>query len=210
MPGWTFAPRIGAYRDPDGQAHTLAAVREAVDARVAASQENMRSMARDYTQGRISLVRFEGLMRDEIKTLHVQTRVIGVGGPDMVTQSDYGKAGHAIRDEYAYLHGFVADIEAGRHSDAGIEDRAGKYAGASAINEFEDGRRGVMAAQGFDLKRRVGPNDAHTCEECAAEIAQGWVDIEEPGWEIGDTTCQSNDRCTIEYSRSSDAGAPGD
>lgn len=201
MPDWTFDPRVGAYRDPNGQARDLAAVRRAFDLRIEASRESMRGHARDLAAGRIDAKAFEQRMRDDIRRIHVEGRVLGVGGREMATARDYGRTGAEIKKEYRYLSGFVQDIEDGRHTPAGIEARASKYAGANAIQEFEAGRLGVMVDAGYTEKRFAGPNDAVTCSTCAARLARGWVPIEEPGFTVGDSECQSSCRHQLEYRR---------
>lgn len=200
MPDWTFDPRVGAYRDPAGQARDLAAVRRAFDLRVEASRETMRGHARDLAAGRIDAKAFEQRMRDDIRRIHVEGRVLGVGGREMATARDYGRTGAEIKKEYRYLSGFVRDIEDGRHTPAGIEARASKYAGANAIQEFEAGRLGVMTEAGYTQARRVAVNDAGTCDTCRAHAARGWVALEAVA-PIGDDECQASCRCVIEFRR---------
>lgn len=200
MPDWTFDPRVGAYRDPNGQARDLAAVRRAFDLRIEASRESMRGHARDLAAGRIDAKAFEQRMRDDIRRIHVEGRVLGVGGREMATSSDYGKTGNAIKQEYRYLSSFVQDIEDGRHTPAGIEARASKYAGANAIQQFEAGRLGVMTEAGYTQARRVAVGDAGTCDTCRTHAAAGWVALDEVA-PIGDDQCQSNCRCVIEFRR---------
>lgn len=200
MADWTFDPRVGAYRDPAGQARDLAAVRRAFDLRVEASRETMRGHARDLAAGRIDAKAFEQRMRDDIRRIHVEGRVLGVGGREMATARDYGRTGAEIKKEYRYLSGFVRDIEDGRHTPAGIEARASKYAGANAIQEFEAGRLGVMTEAGYTQARRVAVNDAGTCDTCRAHAARGWVALEAVA-PIGDDECQASCRCVIEFRR---------
>lgn len=199
MPDWTFDPRVGAYRDPAGQARDLASVRQAFDLRVETSRESMRQHGRDLAAGRIDAKAFEQRMRDDIRRIHVEGRVLGVGGREMATSSDYGKTGQAIKNEYRYLSGFMKDIEDGRHTPAGIEARASQYAGSNAIQQFEAGRLGVMIEAGYTQKRFAGPADDATCPECLARVRKGWVPIDAPGFTIGDSTCQSACRHRLEY-----------
>lgn len=206
MPDWRFDPAVGTYRDPKGNPRSYAVVRAAFDKRVAASGEAMRGHAVDFNAGKITLAEFEKRMRAEVKVLHVQGRVLGVGGKASATKSDYGKAGHGIKGEYRYLRGFVKDIEDGRHTAAGIEDRAGKYAGSNAIRQFEDGRKGVMRGAGYTEMRFAGPDDDRTCTTCRDRIARGWVSIEDDGLEIGDSECMSSCRHTLEYRKGEGEG----
>lgn len=196
---WIFDPSVGTYRDPKGHPRSYTTVRAALDKRVADAKETLRAHGAAQAAGDATLAEFEKRMRAEIKTLHVQARVLGVGGKNAATKSDYGKAGAAIKKEYRYLRGFVQDIEDGRHTAAGIEDRASKYAGANAINGFEDGRKGVMRGAGYTEVRFAGPDDARTCNTCRDRIRRGWVPIGDGGMVIGDSECADSCRHTLEY-----------
>lgn len=198
---WTFSPSMGRYRDPKGKVHNYADVRKVFDLRVADTRTTMQDLGRRYSDGKIDLATFERSMRAEIKRLHVEGRVLGVGGRAMATKSDYGKTGASIKAEYRYLRGFVADIESGRHSPEGIVNRAGLYSGSNAIQQFEDGRQGVMIRAGYGQKRFAGPDDDRTCGDCRDKLARGWVDADDPDMAIGDSSCGSNCRHTIEYRR---------
>lgn len=196
---WRFDPSVGTYRDPKGDPRTYKAIRDAFDLRVDDAKTAMRAHGAAYNAGDITLAQFETRMRADIKRLHVQGRVLGVGGRAAATKSDYGRAGADIKKEYRYLRGFVKDIEDGRHTAAGIEDRAGKYAGANAINGFEQGRRGVMRGAGYGEMRFAGPDDADTCVTCQDKLARGWVSIDDGGLSVGDGECMNACRHTIEY-----------
>lgn len=196
---WTFDPSVGTYRDPKGDPRSYRVIRDAFDLRVTDAGAAMRGHAADFNAGTITLREFETRMRADIKRLHVQGRVLGAGGRAATTKSDYGSAGAAIKKEYKYLRGFVGDIESGRHTAAGIENRAGKYAGANAIEGFEQGRRGVMRGAGYAEMRFAGPDDADTCVTCQDKLGRGWVPIDDGGLSVGDGECRNACRHTIEY-----------
>lgn len=196
---WTFDPAVGAYRDPRGHPRSYRSIRDAFDLRVTDAGAAMRGLAADFNAGTITLDEFERRMRAEIKRLHVQGRVLGAGGKAATTKSDYGKAGAVIKKEYRYLRGFVGDIESGRHTAAGIENRAGKYAGSNAIEQFEQGRRGVMTRAGYTEMRFAGPDDAGTCATCQQRLARGWVPIDDGDMTIGDSECRNACRHSVEY-----------
>lgn len=206
---WSFDPDAAEYVNArTGARQSLGDQRAVLDAHVDAVRVRMQQHAASLVDGRLTPDQFEARMRTDIRALHIQARILGAGGRDQMTQSEWGKTGYKLRGEYRYLNAFVRDIEAGRMSPAGIIDRAGKYAGSSAVDQFEEARRGAQKRAGYTEKRRIAANDAGTCSTCRAEAARGWVPIDEPGFRIGHTQCQSRDRCTIEYRRAS--GVSGD
>ena len=199
---WSFDPATAEHVSREtGKRIPIGDMRPVFDDHVRAVRSRVQMNAASLVDGRINAAEFERRMRADVKALHIQGRLLGVGGRDQMTQSEWGKVGYKLRGEYRYLGGFVRDIEAGRLSDAGIIDRAGKYAGSSAVDQFEEARRGAQKKAGYTEKRRIAANDAGTCSTCREEAARGWVGIDEPGFRIGHTSCQSRDRCTIEYRR---------
>lgn len=200
---WTFDKAAAEHVHRDGARLPLGELRPVFDERVEASRETMRGIAQRFVDGKMDAAAFEREMRAEVKALHLQGRMMGAGGRDQMTQSEWGKSGYKLRQEYAYLNQFTRDLEAGRMTPAGIVDRAGKYAGSSAVDQFEEARRGAMRIAGYTEKRRVSANDSGTCVTCRDEASRGWVPIDEPGWRIGHTACQSRDRCSIEYRKPS-------
>lgn len=198
---WSFDPATAEYVGDGGDRTGLDRMRAVMDSHTDIMRGRMQQHAASLVDGRITPAEFERRMRADIKMLHVQGRILGAGGRAQMTQSEWGKTGYKLRGEYRYLGGFARDIEAGRMSPAGIIDRAGKYAGSSAVDQFEEARRGASKAAGYTEKRRLAFNDAGTCSTCRDEAARGWVGIDEPGFRIGHTACQSRDRCVIEYRR---------
>ena len=113
--------------------------------------------------------------------------------------------GQQLRTQYQFIEG-MADTQG--MSEAYAANRASMYGGSAIKNAYNIGARDSHMAAGYDEKWREGPNDDHTCETCAEEIAAGRVPIDEPGWEIGHTDCMANDRCDIMFGRSSSAAQP--
>lgn len=198
---WRFDARRAEHVSRQGDRIPLADMRAVYDEQVGLFRERMRETAQRYNDGKIDLATLEREMRSDVRALHLQGRILGAGGRPEMTQSEWGRTGWKLRQEYGYLSGFIRDVEDGRMSAAGIVDRASKYAGSSAVDQFEEARRGAMQKAGYSEKRRVAINDEGTCSVCRDEAARGWVPIDEPGFRIGHTQCQSRDRCTIEYRR---------
>lgn len=113
------------------------------------------------SEGTISAREFGDRMNADLKSAHIQQYVLGRGGRDNMAQSDWGRVGRVLRDQYALMDGFVADIESGALSQAQIAARASLYFD-SARQSFENGNG---AAYGFDPRKLPSvPGDDHqTC-----------------------------------------------
>lgn len=199
--GWEWDADSQRWRWPNtGRAVPPSRIRQVFQRRQDDARERMRDIGRRWAEGEISEAQFILDMRREIKRGHIQGMLLSVGGRENATQADYGRAGQRLRQEYQFLREFAA--EARDRSPAYVANRAGYYAGSNMGNAMVDAGLASAKRAGMTQKRRVGPNDQHTCPTCRREIAAGWVDIDRAGWLLGhrgDTECQANDRCLIEY-----------
>ena len=137
-------------------------------------------------------------MKREIKQMHVTAAAIGMGDWQEMTQSDWGLIGRKVRDQYAYLNGFVQDVAANDGSPWSTRNlvRALMYGGA-AREGFE-----IMMADREATMYKWTLGVAEHCPDCIALAAQGWVprgthDPAVPG--SGHTVCLTNCDCHLEY-----------
>lgn len=98
-----YDPASARYRGPDGRYLSNADVRRRIDEDIDATKARMRSHAERAQRGEISVNEWRDLQRDEIKKLHLNNVAQARGGFHSLTQSDYGTAGQAIREQYDYL-----------------------------------------------------------------------------------------------------------
>lgn len=198
---WAFDTRTQRWRWPNtGRAVPPRRINALLDRRLATAQNAMRLLGGQAARGEITRDEFVTKMRIEIKTVHLQARMLAVGGKAGMTPRDYGRAGAAIKREYSFLANFARELP--DLSEAAASDRAGKYAGSSVRDAYFQGARDSHERAGYDQKRRSSMGDDRVCETCSREAEQGWVDIDTPGWTIGDTDCGSRDRCVIDFRRS--------
>ena len=196
--GWRWDPGVPGYVTPDGRRQPLALLRPAADMRAEESRARLQRLAGELIGRQLSVGAFEAAVRDEIRMLHIELRLMAIGGREHATPRDWGRVGAALRDEYGYLRSMCARIRRGELSEARIRSRTVQYAGANALEEFENGRMLAMRGAGCAEKRRVLRPAAH-CPTCVEEAEQGWVPIDQPGWIVGDGECGPACRCTMEY-----------
>lgn len=67
-------------------------------------------LALDYDRGDIRLSDWVLQMRQEVKTSYIEQYLLGIGGRNNMTPSDWGRLGNALRNQYGYLQGFADDL----------------------------------------------------------------------------------------------------
>ncbi len=134
-------------------------------------------------------------LMEEMKGEYIRQYLLGIGGADKMTASDWGSIGGMLREQYRYLKGF-ADSLVGL-SERQIAARIAMYIN-SAREAFERAKR--KAASGATQERWVMDPEAEHCVDCVDYDSQGWQPIGTfpfPG--DGSTECLTNCRCHKEY-----------
>lgn len=160
----------------------------------------MRELAVELRDGKVDLDRWLSEMRVAVKDVHLYSTAAAKGGWAQMTKSDFGRVGRLVRDQYAYLDRFVADIEAGLTLGPNFIRRVGMY--------IESGRRTYyktmdreLEVRGFDEERSI-LHPADHCDECVLQAALGW----QPRGQmipIGERTCLSSCHCSKLYRNAS-------
>ena len=58
---------------------------------------------------------------------YIQLGILGRGGRDQMTQSDWGRIGQMLRSQYGYLDGFMDEIANGNLTEGQIRSRLNMY-----------------------------------------------------------------------------------
>lgn len=109
-----------------------------------AQQEAMRELTGRLSE--MTVADWARQMRDTIKTTHIDLYVLGHGGRNTMTAQDWGRLGHKLREQYAYLSRFEMEIATGRYTDPetgglkldALMARAELYA-KSGVSSYERG-----------------------------------------------------------------------
>lgn len=168
-----------------------------------------RHLAEAVLRESISLPEFEAQMRQLIKESHINMLRLGGGGREAVTSQYYGRSGAAIREQYRYLRGFVADLRSGRYDGAPGQAlaRAQMY-GRASYQEYWFARHYAAQAAGYLWKRRV-LHATESCPDCVDQAGLGWVGIHDErvtGVRDGSTQCLVHCACDIDYSHTLPSG----
>lgn len=139
---WEFSRGAKRYRDTrTGRFITNATVTNLRNDLAMSREATIRGLAQMLGRGDLSIQRWELEMREAIKLTHGAEYVFGRGGFRQMDQSDWGRVGSIVKDQYQYLNGFSRDIASGRYNDAegtlsvgAVEARATMYAGAGVYS----------------------------------------------------------------------------
>lgn len=194
----------GRYIDTrTGRFVSRQAVRDDLDAVLDGLTAKMDLVSQALVQGAIDLDEWQLQMMDLVKRAHLVSAAAQQGGWAQMTQADFGRVGQIVRREYDYLRRFAEQIASGEQPlDGNIGRRARMY-GQQGRNTYYAFTRVEMRKRGYDQERNV-LNPADHCEGCLEETAKGWQAIGQMV-QIGQRTCKSNDKCSVEY-RNSDTG----
>ena len=134
--------------------------------------------------GDINIQQWTLQMRETIKRTHIVNYIIARGGVKRMTQSDWGRLGWVLRDQYRYLDRFANTISGGNLTLGQIQARSALYIN-SARQSYERGKS--QGARGISLP--VYPGDGST--SCFTSCMCRWV-IEEDEtqflctWKLGE------------------------
>ena len=147
------------------------------DAFIAQSKVRTNALAAQIANGDITLQQWQMGMREVIKDTYINEYMLGAGGRNAMTQSDWGRVGQMVREQYEYVDRFARDIADGRYTEAGIAARARMYP-ESASQAYE---RGNTESRGMP-QLPAYPGDGST--QCLSNCKCRWLIKEtDDAWE---------------------------
>lgn len=197
--------KVQNYRRPDGRLVSRRAVKQALNAYVKRTEQEIMRLGREVAAGTIEVAEWQRLMANNVKNAHLSAYAAARGGWAQLTQADYGRIGSGLKFQYKRLRGFAKEL-ANLTPDA-IEDRSGMYArSASGAHEQGkyDGWREVERARGVVVLMRNRLGKGEHCKAgsgrpgCEEEAARGWVPLGEMSLP-GSRRCLSRCLCEVRY-----------
>ena len=116
-----------------------------------------------------------------------------------MTQSDFGKLGSEIKQQYRYLQQFEADLRDGKLSEAQIAARARSYIDTANAMYAEAQRRSAGDA-GMAEERNI-LNARESCAGCVHETQRGWVPVGDLVPVGARNPCGAYCKCQLEFRR---------
>jgi len=167
-------------------------------------RDRFRGLAEQLVAGEIGHGKFRYEMGKEVKRLQTQAAILGAGGQGNMTDNQRRLLDRSVKDQLAYLDGFVRDIR--EHVNAGkpvpqrMISRAGSYAAAASVTADQARRQSMadeVAEDSADLWEVRVLGVAEHCNDCV-ELAgrPAPVGTLPP---IGDSECGQYCKCRFEY-----------
>lgn len=197
---WSYDPISGRYRGKNGRFLSQAAVEALVDGRIKKLDSQLKDFTKRLANGDITIDQWQGSVREALKPAHIQAAMVGVGGKQALSQSDYGRIGQRLRSEYAYLQNFASDLLGGRISAPMALARIGLYA-ESVRGSYWEGTTIRREKEGYSLMRRILDAQAVHCQDCIGYAARGIVPLGAVPMPGQRCACRSRCKCRVEYLR---------
>lgn len=207
---FSYSPQSLRYRDnATGRFVSTGKVKRAVDTVIRKSSNEMRSLAQDLADRKITLGAWQERFAAEMKNLHVSNAMAGAGGMRNMTQQDYGRVGQRLRFEYQRLELLAQALKRREFTEGELMNRVEMYV-ASGNTSYAGARGDAAVNAGFNEERNVLGNREKHCETgkgrvgCLNLTRQGWVNIRTLT-PVGQRRCISRCGCYIRYRRRSTA-----
>lgn len=172
-------------------------VRAALDIALDRSKNEVARLSRELVNGRIGLADWQLNLSRELKNMHLASASLAKGGWAQMTQSDFGRTGQIVRQEYGHLARFAQDIKEGRQLlDGSLLRRANMYALSPTGTYEEVARRNMLSSGKLEEKRVLGGADH--CADCVRLADGEWHPIGSLP-RIGQSVCMTNCRCRFVY-----------
>jgi hypothetical protein len=205
-PKFTFDSKSQRYRfktgDRAGQFVSKAKVRSLIEKRITEERAAIDRLAANLVNDSIRLQDFEKGMAKRLKTLHIQSYILGRGDAGTFDNAvDKRLVEQALETQYQYLRGFTEAIRDGNLSEAQIRARAKSYARAAYGTQQRAAQRGHAETGRYQYERNVTSAGAGTCFDCEYLAFRGIVPIGTISFSQppGSRLCRASCRCYMEY-----------
>jgi hypothetical protein len=173
---WAWDPRSFRYRDIDtGRFMPRGDVLNYVDESIHAGGVASNLLGGYAADGTLSPADFRALFREELKGEYIREYLLGIGGREQMGQPDWGSIGGMLADQYRYLDGLIAELEAGTLSPEQLAARIDMYIN-SAREAFERAHGRVAEKAGCD-EELWSLNGGEHCPDCLEYAGMGWQPI---------------------------------
>lgn len=202
MPKFRWQPTAGAtgrYQDKaTGRFVSADAVRAELDTFLDGATDPSKALAGQLKDGSLSVNDWETGMRRVVKNTHLASIAEERGGWENMTQSDYGRAGQIIREQYGYLRNFAGEIADGTQPlDGRLDVRSDLYVKAGRESFYKSKQAAAEKAGLTHVQSRLNPADH--CAECI-QFDGKWYAIGDKSYKLpGQRICSKNCKCSEFY-----------
>lgn len=164
------------YRDEQGRFVSRQTVLDFVDRSISGTTQVSELLADLVANGQLSPTDWYNIFREELKREYIRQYLLGHGGLDTMTFSDWGRIGAMLKEQYQYLKNFAAEIASGNLSAAQIAARSQMYFNSSR-EAFETANSINAIAWGAVEERWQVSFVVENCPDCLGYYDEGWKPI---------------------------------
>lgn len=203
---WTWNPIANRYQWRNGSARFLSRnqIMEWVRSSLNSSGSVSDTLSGLVHSGRLSPLDWHSLMREEIKREYIRQYLLGIGGRNNMTQSDWGRIGGMLKEQYTYLDRFRTDIQSSAYTEDQIRELMERARSRMYINSgreaFERATAKMVTEWGAVEENWELNPFLNNCPDCIDFSFEGWQPFGHfpfPG--DGSTVCLTNCGCTKAY-----------
>ena len=194
----------GRYRDATtGRYASGATVRRELD-RYLDAADPAKALAEALRGRQVSLADWEIAMRRHIKNTHLNAIAMERGGWANLTPVDFGRVGQIVREQYAYLKGFAADIASGKQRlDGTLGVRAKLYSQAGRNSYYRSKAANMSGKVTHQMSVRSARDSCWQCRELDRKVFR----IDDTSFPLpGRRVCNHNCQCHLAYLTLGDDG----
>ena len=187
----------GRYQDAaTGRFVSGAAVRRELD-RYLDADDPAKTLAEALRGRQLSVADWEVAMRRHVKNVNLNAIALERGGWANMTPADYGRVGQIVREQYAYLKGFAADIASGKQRlDGTLGVRAKLYTQAGRNSYYRSKAANMSGKVTHQMSVRSARDSCWQCRDLDRKVFR----IDDTSFPLpGRRVCNHNCQCHIAY-----------
>lgn len=192
MTTYKWDVHVRRYRDhSSGRFLSRKQVADLTTLRISQVTQDLHKLGDSLLSNEITLKQWQEQFANQLKTLHTQQFLLGVGGDSQIVDDDFKTISEKLINQYEYLQNFATELTQGKVSPAQFKNRTRMYALASKISFFA-GEIAAARNSGFNAASRVLADSEH-CQDCINYAALGVVKLEDVI--IPKTRCECRIEC---------------
>lgn len=198
MTTYKWESSVRRYRDRStGRFLSRKAIADLTVLRISQITQDLHKLSDSLLSQEITLKQWQEQFANQLKILHTQQFLLGVGGESEIKEFDFKTISDELVNQFQYLQNFASDLTKGKVSQAQFKNRVGMYAKASKVSFFA-GEVAAARNSGLDGAIRI-LGDAEHCIDCPKYAALGAVRLSEIVLPQQRCECRVNCKCSLQF-----------
>lgn len=198
MTTYKWESSVRRYRDRStGRFLSRKAIADLTVLRISQVTQDLHKLSDSLLSQEITLKQWQEQFANQLKILHTQQFLLGVGGESEIKEFDFKTISDELVNQFQYLQNFASDLTKGKVSQAQFKNRVGMYAKASKVSFFA-GEVAAARNSGLDGAIRI-LGDAEHCKDCPKYAALGAVKLSDLILPQQKCECRINCKCSLQF-----------